>query len=220
MGRDVEEGLGAASDGLVVNRQEFIERLQVVFRVWRPEPGGDSGAGVALVWQPNIAVWAAVTGRGDPRFCLGQWHGIPGGIGSDAAFGSYPADGGVGGLENHRLWAMLFEEIADLGYRAAVEPDLGDFAIAGEEFGELCPIDLVVDFLLGGCFADTVDGGVKNRIAGAKIDPELHPALLAGGGKFFDHIALAVAPRGVLDAEGTGIRLPPAEAVFVFGDED
>ena len=154
------------------------------------------------------------------RFCPGQRQRVPVRVGRHAILVAHPADCRIGPLENHRLRAVLFQDIAHVGNRAAIEPDLEHHAIPAQEFRELLSEDLVVALLGLGRFAAPAAAGPELVVGRAEIDPQLDSPLAARFGQILHHVALAAAPRDVPDAVIGGFCLPPAEPTGVLGHED
>ncbi len=103
---------------------------------------------------------------------------------------------------------------------APVEPDLGHLAVAAEHLRQLLPVELRRSPPAApGRAARPPTPTPCLRSAGREVDAELDPALPARRRKIRQHVALAAAPGGVADAVVRGLRLPPAEAAVVLGDE-
>ena len=98
-----------------------------------------------------------------------------------------------------------------VGAARAVQPHAEDVAVAGEQFGELTDIKVVV-LVRPVKFAVPVPGG--------KIDAEFQSEFAAALRHFRDHIALAVLIRRGTHRIIGGVRLPKAEAVVVLAGED
>ncbi len=140
-----------------------------------------------------------------------------------ARFGAHPADvrrhaedDGIGLELPHD--AVIRRPVVDLALAVrplavgAVEPHLSDFAVAGEQFAELHPEQLVV--------ARGIPVAGLMAVPRRNVDAEGQPGLAAGPRHFRHHVSVPVLPRAALHAVGGGGGRPQAEPVVVLGGQD
>ena len=187
-----------------------------------PEPVVVVQRGVRFERRPGVAIGIAVRGGGDAGLEVFAQERIPRRVRQLAAFGARPADRRLRALKDHGVGGVLLEDVADVDHATAVEPHLGDLAVAREHFGQLLAEDLVVGFLLRRVLGAPAAAHRRapGVVAGIDVDAQREAVLAAGGGQLRQHVALAVFPRGVLDAVFRRVGLPPAEAAGVLGDEE
>ena len=93
----------------------------------------------------------------------------------------------------------------------SVKPDLKEFSIVGEEFGELIPH-------VGDVFRLAVVGMVA--VPRGVIDPHLQPIFPTGIHKLSDQISFSISPRAVFDRMLRIGRGPKHKAIVVLGRDD
>ena len=94
----------------------------------------------------------------------------------------------------------------------AVEPDLVDGSVSGQEFAKLVPEELVV---FGG-----VPVGWLIPIPGGEVEADTDVLLSQGIDDFPDDISFAIPPGGVFDTVPGELGWPEAESIMVLGCED
>lgn len=206
VGGEAEDELGAAAGGLVVHVLEFIEGFEAGFGVRVPEPVAFAEGGIGFGGAPAEDFVAV--------------DDVPVFLGGIAGFVADPADVGVReeveggedegvGLVGAEL-ADVAAEVVDMALGAgAVEPEFGDGAVAGGEFGDLTGVVVVVGFVVA------VGGGVA--IPGGEVDAELEAMFLACIRNLTEHVFLVrTGGHGVFGVA----RGPETEPVMMFRDHD
>src|ERR1035441_4700185 len=238
--RDIQQQVGAAARGLVVEVDELRRRLHAPVFVLGPEPAGPDG-NVALGGQPvrtvAVAGWrfalADIARRCRPAVRAHRIAGGPAGISSDAAFISNPAHVGPyvakdtsAGLElsyqGPGVGPVVVGALVDGAFIAgaavhplaaigAVVPDLKNRAVAGQQFGELAAIDVDV-------WRRPVVGVIA--VPRRNVDAERQFAPRRRRRKIAHHVAFRSPPGAVADGMIGGPGGPQTEAVVMLAGED
>src|SRR5437773_6773560 len=160
--RNVEQQFPVSADRREVQSNQVVDRPNAIVLGGMIEPAG-TYRDIDLRWSPHRAVTIAVLQRVIdarsvlPRKCYDVWiDGRPVGVAGRAAFVPAPADIGAGVGEHHRIGlessyqAEEARPVVDLTLAVgsfpvrAVEPDFGDWTVAGQQFGQLIAVQIVV----------------------------------------------------------------------------
>ncbi len=209
VGCEAEHELGTTAYGFGVDVEQFVDGVEGAFVIGMPEPVVFAEGRVGFDRTP-----AKVAGAVDY---------VPVLVGDGAGFGADPADvgvfveGDVGedegvGLVGAELLDDFVEVVGATGAACPVEPELGEWSVAGGEFVELGEVVLVVG---GGV-------GVARVVAvpGREIDAEAEAGFVGGVGGHADEVAFAVEPGAFLYGVFGLLAGPEGETVVVLGDED
>ncbi len=190
-----------------------IVRISTSFR---PLAGRSrEGAGTSFSSSSAFESATVPPGRG-----VGPVQRVPHRVRGKAVFVAHPANRGLGALEDHRAARMRRQDIAHRHNRAAVEPDLHDVTIAGQQLSELSSHDLIVPFLLVRARHAARLSRTEKTVSRGEVYPQAQSAAGAGDGELGHDVAVAVLPRGRAHRVGRGVDLPEAKPALVLRHDD